>query len=451
MPDTPLSARLGAATDISVQEGKMYVWGGRSADGTLLNDGAVFLVKEQRWEMLPATDLVPRERFGFDSDGQGITIWGGIDAHGTPLDDGARLGQADDGQTMRWQTLPAAPLTPGPASLSGDINITYAVTPGATPDDPPRFAVLDTDNRTDALAWDDPSSPKLRLHGKMPTPRVPVGVAYEIAAAQDAAVLISYQADGDAIASWFTNPWPGTWSKPVTVSLPAASGCPAIGQSRLGWVRTGTDGDVRAYLTKSSGGGTFRRTGPAPAATAAGGMLVWSPSRLIIADDLLAYDTVGKRWTSLPILPDGPRMAVSAGWSGGKLYLWGGIAETGQPSDSGWVFSPAPTAGVYPLAGVPAGDCGGEGDPSSARFRASEKDPDKVWMTLDRRRLTAIWPEGYSARFRGRRGRGGLGRGQGRGPRRPAPRGDEARRLHDRVTHRPALMGGPQGQGAWDD
>ena len=400
MPAAPIAARTGAATDIAAQEGNLYVWGGREADGTLLNDGALFSVKDQTWQVLPATDLVPRERFGFDSDGQGITIWGGIDAAGRPLDDGARLVWSDDGLTMRWVALPPAPLTAGPASLSGDFNTTYAVTPGAAAGDPPRFAVLDEDSGS--LAWDDPSSPDLRTHGKMPAPRVPAGIAYEIAAASgDFAVLISYQADGTAVASWFSEPWPGSWSKPVEIALPATDGCPAIGSPRLGWVRTGTDGSVVAYLTKSSGTGSFRPTVAAPTGTTTGGVLVWSPSRLIVADALLAYDTVSKQWTALPALPDGPRTGVSTAWSGGQLYLWGGQGADGQPSDTGWVFTPAPAVGVYPLAGVPAGDCGGEGDPSSAVFRASEGDADKVWMTLDGHRLTAIWPEGYSVRFTG--------------------------------------------------
>ncbi len=398
MPAAPIVARSGAATDVAIPEARIYVWGGRASDGTLLNDGAVFLVKEQRWETLPATDLVPRESFGSASDGRGITIWGGVDASGMPLADGARLVLANDEQTMTWQTLPAAPLTPGPASLSGDINTTYVVTPGATADDPPRFAVLDTDNRTDSLAWDDPSSPNLRLHGKMPAPRVPAGVAYEIAGSAETAVLISYQADGSAVASWFTNPWPGKWSKPVAIPLPATAGCPAVSTTRDAWVRATPDGTVGAWLARVATGG-FRTLTVPPAGTSTGGMLVWSPSRLIVADALIAYDIPSKRWTSMPALPDGPRTGVSAAWSDGKLYLWGGRAVDGQASETGWVFTPAPTAGVYPLAGAPPGDCGGQGDPSSAVFRAKESDPDKVWMKLDGRRITAIWPEGYTVRF----------------------------------------------------
>lgn len=74
MPDAPIAPRMGAATDYAVGEDRIYVWGGRGADGELLADGAWFDVIEGRWHRLPDAGLVARERFGFDSDGHGLTI-----------------------------------------------------------------------------------------------------------------------------------------------------------------------------------------------------------------------------------------------------------------------------------------------------------------------------------------------------------------------------------------
>jgi hypothetical protein len=54
---------------------------------------------------------------------------------------------------------------------------------------------------------------------------------------------------------------------------------------------------------------------------------------------------------------------------------------------------------VYSLASHPSGDCGGEGDPSSARIRADEADPDRVWLELRGKRLESFWPEGTTVRF----------------------------------------------------
>lgn len=398
MPAAPITARAGAATDIAPDpDGRIYIWGGRASDGTLLDDGAVYIASAQAWERLPDSGLAPRESFGFDSDGRGITVWGGVDAQGQPLGDGARLILSDDDRTMSWTPLPGAPLTPGPASMSGDDNITYVVTPGTEVGGPPRFAVLDA--ASGRLDWDDPSSPDVRHHGRFPSPPLQAGVAYEVAAADETALLVAYLSDGTAQASWFTGAWPGHWSDPVSVPLPLTDGCPALGTTRDAWIRTAADGTTQGWVTTVNEGGRFRAIIPPPAGTSTGGMLVWASGRLIVADDLLGYETDAKRWTILPGLPDGPRTGVSAAWGNGHLYVWGGTAADGTVLDSGWVFTPSAADGAYPLASHPEGDCGGEGDPSSARIRAEESDPALVWLELRGERLEASWPEGTTVRF----------------------------------------------------
>jgi hypothetical protein len=112
MPDSPIAPRMGAATDYAVGEDRIYVWGGRGADGELLADGAWFDVIEGRWHRLPDAGLVARERFGFDSDGHGLTIWGGVDASGMPLDDGARLLLRGRERRPVWRPLPATGTSP---------------------------------------------------------------------------------------------------------------------------------------------------------------------------------------------------------------------------------------------------------------------------------------------------------------------------------------------------
>ena len=130
LPDAPIAPRTGAATDLASWSDRIYVWGGRGADGRLLADGAWYDVTARSWTVLPDAGLVPRERFGFDADGLGITIWGGIDADGTPLADGARFGDETRETEWIWVPLPPAPLTPGPASIAGDTNATFVVTVG---------------------------------------------------------------------------------------------------------------------------------------------------------------------------------------------------------------------------------------------------------------------------------------------------------------------------------
>ena len=54
-----------------------------------------------------------------------------------------------------------------------------------------------------------------------------------MAAVRERALLLSYQADGTAVGSWFMD---GDWADPFRVDLPASAGCPAqdIPTLRLG-------------------------------------------------------------------------------------------------------------------------------------------------------------------------------------------------------------------------
>ena len=110
-----------------------------------------------------------------------------------------------------------------------------------------------------------------------------------------------------------------------------------------------------------------------------------------------------KRCTSTPACRKVRRRLSAAGATASCTSGVGGRSMAGVRDGLG--VHPRADGRRNPLAGAPPGDCGGKGDPSSAVFRAKESDPDKVWMKLDGRRMTAIWPEGYTSasRTRGRR------------------------------------------------
>jgi hypothetical protein len=401
MPASPLGARSGAATDYAAWDGRIYVWGGRDASGALLSDGAAYVVADRTWVLLPDAGLVPRERFAFDSDGKGIVIWGGVDAAGAPLDDGARLTFEGRRQAPRWEVLPPAPLTPGPASIAGDLNGMWAVSPGASPGDPPRFAWYDQTD--EGYGWDDPSSPDIQNHGAFTVPPVPPGIAYEMVSVRSAALLLSHQADGSAIGSWFD----GAWGEPFRIALPASDGCAAMDLPAFAWVRAGADGSPVSLVQGWGDVGGWQALAPAPAEAVTDGMLVWAPRHLIVADALLAYDMVTDRWLRLPDLPGGPRTGVSAAWFDGRLYVWGGRSDDGTVHADGFVFRPDLPADTFRLPGGHRdgyGDCGGEGDPRDAVFRADPDDPDKVWLQQGGQRISTFWPDGYVVRFRKGRG-----------------------------------------------
>jgi hypothetical protein len=260
--------------------------------------------------------------------------------------------------------------------------------------------VLDSDQQ-DTLRWDDPSSPDKQNHGDFPAPPVPSGIAYEIADARDALLLLSYQADGTAISSWFTGFWLGSWSDPVSIGLPAAPGCPAVDLPTMAWMREG-DGSVVALATSDQGGPGWWALPQPPIGTTTSGELVWSPSDLIVADALLAYDTAARRWLRIPALPDGPRTGVSAGWEDGRLYLWGGRTADGGVSDTGWVFTPKLPRGTYRLPGgyrAGYGDCGGVGLDGPAILRIDRHRKPMVFIEVGRHHFRTTWPAGYTVRF----------------------------------------------------
>jgi hypothetical protein len=238
-------------------------------------------------------------------------------------------------------------------------------------------------------------------------PPVPPGVAYELAAVREKLLFLSHQGDGTAIGAWFVDMWPGEWTEPFRIGLPATDGCPAMDLPANGWVRAGADGSPISLVQGWGKGDGWRALAPAPAEAVTDGMLVWGPRHLVVADALLAYDMVAERWLWLPEPPGGPRTGVSAAWFDGRLYLWGGRTADGTVHGDGFVFTPDLPAGTFRLPGGYRdgyGDCAVQGDPRSAVFRADPRDPDKVWLQQGSQRIDTFWPDGYVVRFRDGRG-----------------------------------------------
>jgi len=266
---------------------------------------------------------------------------------------------------------------------------------GRLPGRPALFAILDQTD--DGYGWDDPTSPDIQNHGPFTAPPVPPGIAYETASLRENGLLLSYQADGTAVGSWFRI---GDWTDPFRIDLPASAGCPALDLPSFGWIRASTDATPVGLV---DGDGGWRALAPPPAGAITGGMLVWGPRHLVVADALLAYDMAAERWLRLPEPPDGARTGVSASWFDGKLYLWGGRSSDGTTHADGWMFTPDLPPDTYRLPGGYRDsyrDCGGQGDPRDAVFRADAGNGDRVWLELDGRRIDTFWPDGYVARFR---------------------------------------------------
>lgn len=402
MPAAPIVARAGAATGVSPYTDAFVVWSGHATDGSLLWDGAVYHADTTTWEPVAASPLAPRTQFGFQVGGRGsFVIWGGVAADGTPLADGAySLVTADqfDGHGD-WLPVLEGPLPAGPANASGDVmNWVYVSASGTDPAAGPQFAFM----MGQGEGWAAPSLPLSRKVAVDPPP-VPVGVGYEVVTPDtDAPIYLSYQADGTAVTSVY-DVLDG-WTRARSVPLPSSGACPAIDKPWIGWVRADASGAPVGLLVKAGGGG-WRSTATPPAEALTDGMLLWSPGRLIVADALLAYDLGTDRWLRLPDLPDGPRTGVSAAWTRGRLYVWGGRGADGAVTDTGWVFTPRLEGGTFALPGGGRGgygDCGGEPVPTSIRLQADKADPELVWFQGRGERYKALWPDGYTVTFRAR-------------------------------------------------
>lgn len=389
LPKAPMAGRTDAVMVAPVFSDRVIVWGGRDTHGKLLNDGAIYNVRLGRWRDIGAAPIGPRERFGYDSDNEGIVIWGGLDPQGRKLADGAIWSWRERGSGYGWQVLPDAPLPAGVAAIGGDLNGEYVISEDAH--GRPVMAVLDDGT------WQSIDVP------------LPGGVRYQIVSpVYDTALVISYQADGFAVAARYHDS-PGRWDGLLRLPLTdAATG--SVARWQAGWFsrtdqalpgtqvtgRYGVVADLDAIKHP------WQATDTVPAGVLRDRSLTWSPRYLISPETLTAFDPVTGGWLRLPALPGGRREGAAAAWTRGSLYLFGGHRADGSLDQGGWVFTPTLPPNTYDLPGDFAdgyGDCGGVGNQATWHLRGDPQDPMLVWLQHGAERIPTFWPDGVTVRF----------------------------------------------------
>jgi hypothetical protein len=234
-------------------------------------------------------------------------------------------------------------------------------------------------------------------------------VRYEvISPVYDTALVISYQADGFALAARYHDypaHWDGRLQLPLTATATGAASRWVAGwfgrtdQPLPGTDITGRYGVVAAVDAIKR---AWRSTDAVPAGVLADRSLTWSPRYLISPETLLAFDPVTGGWLRLPALPDGPRAGVSAAWTHGHLYLYGGRRMNGSLDKAGWVFRPSLPTNTFDLPGDFAdgyGDCGGVGTSLTWHLRGDDHDPMLVWLQHGDVRVPTFWPDGVTVHF----------------------------------------------------
>jgi hypothetical protein len=389
MPASPLTARTDASAIWTRYDGRIIIWGGRGADGSMLGDGATYDVRHHRWRMMPASPIEPRAGASAFWDKAGMLVIGGTDANGAGLTDGVAF-DVDRGE---WSTIdPGLPV--GPISASGDWNGLTAAAP-----DPcggaPSFTFAES---APYRAW----TAALRLP-------LPAGDRIEVVAPSYDQPLILSETSTGAVGVVHQDGWPKGWGPLLRLPVVAGDGSdPVFDDERVAWFRTAVAPVPGTHETGAYGvigdpldpGAPWRMTPTPPAGVVDDPGLLWSPRQLVSPATMTAFDPVAWRWQTLPPLPDGSfRSGASAAWASGRLYLWGGRDAAGVTHDDGWVFTPTLPRNTYRLPETFPGDCGGVGVDGVWRLRGDPDDPMVAWFQQGSRRVPTFWPDGYVARF----------------------------------------------------
>jgi N-acetylneuraminic acid mutarotase len=110
MPETPLISRYGHISalhrpDDSTGSAKLIIWGGHCT-GAVHADGAIYDIKNKKWNMMSPAPIEPRTDYAFTVFDTKIIIWGGLTQDEVHLSDGAIY----DMSTDSWEKIPKAPI-----------------------------------------------------------------------------------------------------------------------------------------------------------------------------------------------------------------------------------------------------------------------------------------------------------------------------------------------------
>ncbi|HUR22859.1 MAG TPA: hypothetical protein VMZ73_03200 [Acidimicrobiales bacterium] len=337
LPTSPIAAGLQGAA-LSVWTGsEVIVWGEAQATGARYDPGT------NRWRLLPASPLAPRQGAAAVWTGREMLVWGGRSGDVVATDPGAAYDPVAD----KWRVLPRPPvrLRSGHSAVwTGNEMLVWGGA-GDLPR-PPHFAdgaAFDpTTNRWRRL----PQAPLLRRadHSAVWTGREMV-----VWGGGEIAGRITYYADGAAY-----DPSSRSW-RPVTPSpLVARSGHTAVwsGTQMIVWGGRAQDGPTADGASWDPATGAWSALPVAPLAPRAQHTAVWSGTEMLawggagagrrrFADGAV-YNPAAGAWRRLPGVLLSSRFDHAATWTGSAMFVWGGRSPGDAPPADGALFRLGP-------------------------------------------------------------------------------------------------------------
>jgi hypothetical protein len=253
---------------------------------------------------------------------------------------------------------------------------------------------------------------------------LPPGERFEVVCCDGPDLMVfSVQPGGSAYAARLDLEYPdeGDWTHLGVVPIPPGPhGGPVSGRSTerelTAWIRStetpwpGTDliGGYGIVMRTDRPGLPWQLTAPAPEGAVDDSSPVLSPTHLISARGMVAYDLMAERWRRLPARGSGPRFGplegATAWWSDGKLWVFSGRAPDGSMESRLWTFTPALPPNERHLTHRPdlfgyGEGCVAFGTQGTWRLRGSLDDPLVVWTQSGSKRQDTHWPDGWVARF----------------------------------------------------
>jgi hypothetical protein len=284
----PLSGRISPAIGSGGEY--LFVWGGNSVDGTILNDGAVYRLGSKEWRHVAQSPLSPRTGATCGVGRERAVVWGGTtraDSRGSPLVDGATY----DFAANAWSYI----------------------SPGAWP--VTRMIAHFWDRGRLFVVWSRPVRPNSKVGHRASASR-PRSEPYTAGRPVHRVSVSIFDPDKER--------WTETSASPLAIE--------ALRVTTLGDQMLAVSGDGQTFICDLEAE-TAKRLNPLPGGEAAvnaqiafRGAGTFATFLSSTTADLFGWviDDLALEWVAAPSVPKDPRRGVASAAQNSRVVIWGG-------------------------------------------------------------------------------------------------------------------------------